>query len=105
MQSAGFPAALAFGRIGLRIGAKHGLVIALLVYIVVTFAAAFITTATEFYVLAVCIGLVQGGVQSLSRSFFARMIPHRQSAEYFGFFNMIGKFSAVIGPILTGVVA
>lgn len=101
----GFPAALAFGRIGLRIGAKQGLVIALLVYILVTFAAAFITTAAEFYVLAVSIGLVQGGVQSLSRSFFARMIPHRQSAEYFGFFNMIGKFSAVLGPMLTGVVA
>lgn len=101
----GFPAALAFGRIGLRIGAKSGLVIALLIYIVVTFAAAFITTEIEFYVLAVSIGLVQGGVQSLSRSFFARMIPARQSAEYFGFFNMIGKFSAVLGPILTGVVA
>jgi UMF1 family MFS transporter len=101
----GFPAALAFGRIGLQIGAKLGLVIALVIYIMVTFAAAFITTAAEFYALAVCIGLVQGGVQSLSRSFFARLIPHRQSAEYFGFFNMIGKFSAVLGPVLTGVVA
>ncbi len=101
----GFPSALLFGRIGLQIGAKLGLVIALVIYIIVTFAAAFITTAMEFYVLAICIGLVQGGVQSLSRSFFARLIPHRQSAEYFGFFNMIGKFSAVLGPILTGVVA
>jgi len=101
----GFPAALVFGRIGLQIGAKQGLVIALVIYIFVTFAAAFITTSAEFYVLAICIGLVQGGVQSLSRSFFARLIPPRQSAEYFGFFNMIGKFSAVLGPILTGVVA
>jgi UMF1 family MFS transporter len=101
----GFPAALVFGRIGLQVGAKSGLVIALVIYIIVTFAAAFITTAAEFYVLAICIGLVQGGVQSLSRSFYARLIPHRQSAEYFGFFNMIGKFSAVLGPVLTGVVA
>lgn len=101
----GFPSALVFGRIGLQIGAKFGLVIALVIYIFVTFAAAFITTAAEFYVLAICIGLVQGGVQSLSRSFFARLIPHRQSAEYFGFFNMIGKFSAILGPVLTGVVA
>jgi UMF1 family MFS transporter len=101
----GFPAALVFGRIGLQIGAKQGLVIALVIYIFVTFAAAFITTSAEFYVLAICIGLVQGGVQSLSRSFFARLIPHRQSAEYFGFFNMIGKFSAVLGPVLAGVVA
>jgi len=101
----GFPAALLFGRIGLQIGAKFGLVIALVIYIIVTFAAAFITTAAEFYVLAISIGLVQGGVQSLSRSFFARLIPQQQSAEYFGFFNMIGKFSAVLGPVLTGVVA
>ena len=101
----GFPAALLFGRIGLQLGAKNGLIIALIVYTVVTLAAAFITTAVEFYVLAICIGLVQGGVQSLSRSFFARMIPHEQSAEYFGFFNMIGKFSAVLGPMLTGIVA
>lgn len=101
----GFPAALLFGRLGRSIGAKSGLYIALSVYVGVTIAAVFVDTATEFYILAVCIGLVQGGVQSLSRSLFAHLIPADSSAAYFGFYNMLGKFSAVLGPVLTGFVA
>ena len=56
-------------------------------------------------VLAVIIGLVQGGVQSLSRSYFGRLVPEGKSSEFFGFYNMMGKFAAVLGPLLTGVVA
>jgi UMF1 family MFS transporter len=56
----------------------------------------------EFYVLAIGVGLVQGGVQSLSRSYFARLIPEDRSAEFFGFYNMLGKFAAIIGPFLMG---
>jgi UMF1 family MFS transporter len=67
--------------------------------------AGFISTETEFYILAAAIGLVQGGVQSLSRSFFAQLIPAGHSGEYFGFYNMVGKFSAIIGPVLAGYVA
>ncbi len=100
----GFPAAILFGRIALRWGTKRALCLGLTIYIVVTFAAVFITTATQFYLLAISIGLVQGGVQSLSRSFFARLIPEEKSAEYFGFYNMLGKFSAILGPVLAGVV-
>ena len=101
----GFPAALVFGRIGEKIGARQGILIALAVYIGITFAAVFITTTAEFYVLAIGIGLVQGGVQSLSRSFYARLIPEGQSGEYFGFYNALGKFSAILGPMLAGSVA
>lgn len=101
----GFPAALLFGRLGLSIGAKTGLYIGLGFYFVITAAAVFITTAVEFYVLAACIGLVQGGVQSLSRSLFAHLVPAGRSAAYFGFYNMLGKFSAVLGPVLIGFVA
>jgi UMF1 family MFS transporter len=101
----GFPAALAFGRIATVIGTKQALYLGLTIYILVTFGAVFVTTSTQFYVLAVSIGLVQGGVQSLSRSFFARLVPAGQSAEYFGFYNMLGKFSAILGPVLAGVVA
>jgi UMF1 family MFS transporter len=100
----GFPATILFGRIASRWGTKRALCLGLTSYIVVTFAAVFITTATQFYLLAISIGLVQGGVQSLSRSFFARLIPEEKSAEYFGFYNMIGKFSAILGPVLAGVV-
>ena len=59
----------------------------------------------EFYSLAVAIGLVQGGVQALSRSLYARLIPHDKSAEFFGFYNMLGKFAAVVGPLMMGWVA
>ena len=101
----GFPAAIGFGWIGKRFGPRQGIYLALIVYIVATFAAVFITSATGFFALAVTIGLVQGGVQSLSRSFYARLIPRGQSAEFFGFYNMLGKFAAIIGPMLTGTVA
>src|SRR3569833_2751737 len=62
------------------------------------------TEVREFYVLAVVIGLVQGGVQSLSRSLNARLIPINKSAEFFGFYNMLGKFAAVLGPGVMGLV-
>jgi UMF1 family MFS transporter len=62
-------------------------------------------SALEFYLLAVMIGLVQGGVQALSRSFYARLIPAERAAEYFGVYNMMGKAAAVLGPLLMGAVA
>lgn len=104
-QFVGFPATLLFGRLGKRIGAKNGIFLALAVYMGVTFASTLMTSVAQFYVLAITIGLVQGGIQALSRSVYARMIPARRSAEFFGFYNMVGKFAAVIGPALMGWVA
>ncbi|MCK5512562.1 MAG: MFS transporter [Thermodesulfovibrionia bacterium] len=101
-QFVGFPSAIAFGKIGEKFGPKTGILIGICVYIVVTIWAFFMKHEIEFYALAVSIGLVQGGVQSLSRSFFTRIIPINKSAEFFGFYNMLGKFAAVIGPILMG---
>ena len=101
-QFVGFPAAIAFGRIGTRLGAKTGILIGIGVYVGVTVWAFFMDSSWEFYALAVTIGLVQGGVQALSRSFYARLIPPEKSAEFFGFYNMLGKFAAVIGPVLMG---
>jgi UMF1 family MFS transporter len=101
-QFVGFPAAIAFGRIGSRLGAKTGILIGIGVYVGVTVWAFFMDATWEFYALAVTIGLVQGGVQALSRSFYARLIPPEKSAEFFGFYNMLGKFAAVIGPALMG---
>jgi UMF1 family MFS transporter len=62
-------------------------------------------SAWEFYVLAMLVGLVQGGVQLLSRSFFARIIPADRSAEFFGFYNMVGRVATVVGPLLVGFTA
>ena len=101
----GFPAALGFGVLGDRIGPRAAIFLALSVYVVATVLAVFLTTALQFYALAATIGLVQGGVQSLSRSLFARLIPPAKSGEYFGFYNMLGKFSSILGPVLAGTVA
>ena len=63
-----------------------------------------ITRKAEMYVLAAFIGLVQGGIQALSRSYYSRLIPKNQAAEYYGFYNMLGKFAAIIGPALMAIV-
>jgi UMF1 family MFS transporter len=104
-QFVGFPAAIAFGRVGEKVGAKTGILIGIGVYLAVTVWGFFMKSEREFYVLAVTIGLVQGGVQSLSRSFYTRIIPKNKAAEFFGFYNMLGKFAAVIGPVLMGWVS
>ena len=101
-QFVGFPAAIAFGKIGERLGARTGIFIGLGVYTGVTLWGYFMQEVWEFYALAVAIGLVQGGVQALSRSFYSRIIPANKAAEFFGFYNMLGKFAAVIGPALMG---
>ncbi|MEA3277835.1 MAG: MFS transporter [Pseudomonadota bacterium] len=104
-QFIGFPAALVFGRLGERWGAKRSILLAIGIYLLVVLAAARMETVTEFYLLAVAIGLVQGGIQALSRAVFAGLIPTGHTAEFFAFFNMVGKFAAVLGPILVGVTA
>ncbi|MGH8748249.1 MAG: MFS transporter [Burkholderiales bacterium] len=105
VQFIGIPAALAFGRIGERIGAKRGIFIGLAVYTLVSILAAFMHSAWQFYVLAAMIGLVQGGVQLLSRSYYARLVPPERAGEFFGFYNMLGEFAAIIGPVLIGTVS
>ncbi|HEU4582348.1 MAG TPA: MFS transporter [Polyangiaceae bacterium] len=104
-QFVAFPAALAFGWIGNRFGTRRGIQLAILVYLGVTVWACWLDNVKEFYAMAVIIGLVQGGIQSLSRSFFGRLVPAEKAGEFFGFFNLMGKFAAVVGPVLTGVVA
>jgi len=96
----GFPAAVIFGWLGGKIGAKRGIFIALGVYLFITIWGAVMRCEREFYIIALLIGLVQGGIQSLSRSFYARLIPSDKTAEFFGFFNMIGKFAALFGLAL-----
>jgi len=105
VQFVGVPAALLFGRIGERIGPKRGIFIGLTVYVFVSIYASFMHTAWQFYLLAAMVGLVQGGVQLLSRSYYARLVPPERAGEFFGFYNMLGEFAAIIGPVLIGVVS
>jgi len=104
-QFVAFPAALAFGWLGDRIGAKRGILLGIAIYTLATLYAFFLDSVVEFFILAGVIGLVQGGVQSLSRSFFGRLVPLGKGGEFFGFYNMMGKFATVVGPLLVAVVA
>lgn len=105
VQFVGFPAALAFGWLGKRIGARNGIFVAIAVYAAATVAAYGMNEIRHFYVLAATIGLVQGGIQSLSRSYYASLVPEGKQGEFFGFYNMMGKFAAVLGPTMVGVTA
>lgn len=104
-QFVAFPAAIVFGRIGERFGARRGIMIGVAVYAALCVFATQLETQRGFMAMAVVVGLVQGGVQSLSRSYFARLIPAEKGGEYFGFYNMLGKFAAILGPTLMGVTA
>lgn len=104
-QFVSFPAALAFGRIGTRWGPRAGIRLGLAVYSLATVGAFFIASAWHFYALAVVIGLVQGGVQALSRAWYARLVPAACAAEFFGFYNVVGRFAAILGPLAVGVTA
>jgi UMF1 family MFS transporter len=104
-QFVGFPAALLFGRLGERFGPRQGIFVGIGVYLVIILWAYQMSQVWEFYLLAVAVGLVQGGIQALSRSFYVRLIPVDKPAEFFGFYNMLGKFAAVLGPLLMGMVS
>lgn len=102
-QFVGFPSAIVYGKLGEKIGAKRAIYIAIIVYLLVVLWAVTMTQKIEFYALAVVIGLVQGGIQALSRSLYSRLIPHDQTAEFYGFYNLLGKFAVLFGPLLIGV--
>ena len=94
-----------FGWLGNRIGARKGIFIAIAVYAAATVAAYRMSEVEHFYALAAVIGLVQGGIQSLSRSYYAALVPEGKQGEFFGFYNMMGKFAAVLGPTMVGITA
>jgi UMF1 family MFS transporter len=104
-QFVAFPAAILFSQLAYRWGSKAALFLAIAVYCGVTVYSYYMVTSAQFYVLAVAIGLVQGGIQSVSRAVYGEMIPREKAGEFFGFFNMLGKFSSMLGPLLVGVVS
>ena len=105
VQFIGFPAAIAYGWLAERFGTKAMLFVAIAAYAVITLWAYTLQTERQFFLMAAAIGLVQGGIQSLSRSYYARLIPEGQAGQFFGFYNMLGKFAAVFGPLAVGFTA
>jgi UMF1 family MFS transporter len=105
IQFIGFPATLMFGALGDRISPLVGIFVGIAVYAAVTFYAVFMTTVSEFYLMAAAIGCVQGATQAMSRSYYGRLIPADRAGEFYGFYNMMGKFAAVLGPLLMAFTA
>ena len=104
VQFVAFPATLIYSRFASKIGIKNALYTAILGYTLITIFGAFVSKEWHFYVIAVFIACFQGGIQALSRSLYSRIIPKNQAAEFFGFYNMLGKFAAIIGPPMMGYI-
>ncbi len=104
IQFIAFFATLIYIKIAGKIGLKNGIYAGIIAYILILIGAYYINEIWQFYCVAILIGCFQGGIQSLSRSMYSRIIPENKSAEYYGFYNMLGKFAAVIGPLLMGTV-
>jgi MFS transporter, UMF1 family len=97
-QFIGVPFAFLFGSLAGRIGAKRAVFAGLAVYAGITVLGYYMKTATQFLALAVLVGMVQGGTQSLSRSLFASMIPRHKSSEFFAFFGVFERYAGILGP-------
>jgi len=100
VQFVGIPCTLLFGALGARFGAKRSVLVGLAVYAVIALLARGMTTTSEFFAMALLVGLVQGGTQALSRSLFASLIPRRKSGEFFGLFAVFDRFAGILGPLL-----
>ncbi len=103
VQFIGVPFAFLFGRLAGVIGAKPSVFVGLVVYAFISILAFYMQNATHFFVLAILVGMVQGGTQALSRSLFASMIPTHKSGEFFGFYSVFEKFAGILGPLLFDV--
>ena len=105
VQIVAFPFAILYGKLSARFGSRRMILFGIATYIVVCAVGFNLKKMSDFLVLAVLVGTAQGGIQALSRSFFGKLVPPENASEFFGFFDVFGKFSAVIGPSLFGLVA
>ena len=104
-QFVAFPSAIIYGKLAGKFGTLRMIIVAVVAYVcIVLFAAFFLKTAAEFWILAILVGLFQGGIQALSRSYFGKIIPKEHSNEYYGFFDIFGRYASVMGTFLVGVI-
>lgn len=102
-QFVAFPSAIIYGRLSSKYGTRRMLLIAIAAYFGITLFAAFLLrSAFEFWILAILVGMFQGGIQALSRSEFGKLCPKDRANEYFGFFDIFGKYAAILGTLLVG---
>ena len=105
VQIVAFPFSIIYGYLAKKIGAKNTVFLGIATYIIICILATGLKTYTDFLLLAICIGTAQGGVQSISRSIFGQIIPANRANEFFGFYNIFGKFSSILGTTLLGITA
>ncbi|QED47281.1 MFS transporter [Cytobacillus dafuensis] len=105
VQVVAAPFTIMFSKLGQKFSEKKMIFVAIIVYIIICIYAYFLKTAIDFWILAMLVATVQGGIQALSRSYFAKLIPKESSNEFFGFYNIFGKIAAIAGPTLMGVTA
>lgn len=103
-QFVAFPFAIIYGKLAEKFNGKIMLLVGICVYILICIVAFFMTNARQFWILSLLVASSQGGIQALSRSYFAKMIPKENSNEYFGFYNIFGKFAAIMGPFLVAAI-
>ena len=103
-QFVAFPGTLLVNKIAQFKSTEFGIIFCLVIYLIITVISYTLSTLEEFFIIAVMIGLVQGGIQALSRSYFSTLIPSGRDCEYFGVYNMLGKFAALLGPLLVGFI-
>ena len=104
-QFVAFPSAIIYGKLAGKFGTLRMIIVAVVAYVcIVLFAAFFLKTAAEFWILAILVSLFQGGIQALSRSYFGKIIPKEHSNEYYGFFDIFGRYASVMGTFLVGVI-
>lgn len=103
-QFVGVPCTLLLGKVAERFGSMRTLITNLVIYLIIVILGYFMKIALHFYLLAIPVGFVQGGSQALSRSIFSRLVPVGKNAEFFGFYGLTGKFAAIFGPFLFGLV-
>ena len=104
-QIVAFPCALIFGRLAQKHSTERLITVCIAAYVIIAVYAIFLRTQAQFWVLAVCVGMFQGGIQALSRSHFAKIVPHEKSGEYFGLLDICGKGAAFLGTTLVSVIS
>ena len=104
-QIVAFPCAILFGRLARRFRTEHLITVCVVAYIGIALFACVLRTQTQFWILAIFVGIFQGGIQALSRSYYAKIIPPEQSGEYFGLLDICGKGASFIGTAIVSVVS
>lgn len=104
-QFVAFPSAIIYGKLAGKVGTLRMIIVAVCAYCgIVLFAAFLLKTAVEFWILAIMVGMFQGGIQALSRSYFGKLVPKEHSNEYYGFFDIFGRYASVVGTFLVGAI-